>query len=109
MSRVAEKMTDHALSEIKTKDDWERIREQRYEEFLEMTGIQKYLHEERTPLHINVVDVIQKEGFRIEKLIYESLPGGSISSPTLFLRHEAAIFGVHVVMKQSKQFIERKI
>ncbi len=37
------------------------------------------------------------------------LPGSSISSPALFLRDEAAIFGVHVIMKQSKQFIERKI
>lgn len=30
---------------------------------------------ERTPLNTEVVEVVRKKGFRIEKLVYESLPG----------------------------------
>ena len=75
LSKVAANMTDQALSGIKTKGDWEKIRDQRYDGFLEMTGIKEYLYEERTPLNTKVVEVIQEKGFRIEKLIYESLPG----------------------------------
>lgn len=75
LTGVATDITDHALSGIKTKNDWENIRNQRYDEFLEMIGIKEYLNGERTPLNIKVVEVIQKKGFRIEKLIYESLPG----------------------------------
>jgi hypothetical protein len=69
-------ITENALSDISTLSDWENQRYQRYHEFIEMMGIQDMpLDTERPDLNIRITGTIQKEGYRIEKLYYESLPG----------------------------------
>jgi len=74
--RVAQEITDSSLSEIKQLEDWEKIRSDRYSQFLEMVSLQDMpLNGKRTELNVRVTGTIQREGYHIEKLYYESLPG----------------------------------
>ena len=76
LSAVAADITDHTLSDITSLTDWEKQRLQRYSEFMEMMGLQDMpLDGNRPDLNIKHTGTIQEEGFRIEKLYYESLPG----------------------------------
>jgi len=61
-----------AWGEIRTEADLLRVQRKMEEDLLAMLG---GLPTERTPLHARVIGTIPMEGFRIEKLIYESLPG----------------------------------
>ncbi|MEN8203014.1 MAG: hypothetical protein ABFS28_10490 [Bacteroidota bacterium] len=72
----AAEITDNALSGITSLQDWEGQRDQRHEQFIEMMGLQDLpLQGERPALNVRYTGTIQQEGFRIEKLYYESLPG----------------------------------
>jgi hypothetical protein len=76
LSAVAAEITDHTLSDITSLPDWEKQRLQRYDDFIEMMGLQDMpLDGNRPDLNIKHTGTIQEEGFRIEKLYYESLPG----------------------------------
>jgi cephalosporin-C deacetylase-like acetyl esterase len=76
LSGVAAEITETALSDISTLPDWEKQRDQRYDEFIEMMGLQDMpLAEARPDLNIQITGTIRQEGYRIEKLYYESLPG----------------------------------
>ncbi len=75
LSGVAAEITDNTLSDINTIEDWENARARRYNEFIEMMGLQDYMYKERTDLNVKITGVIHKKGYRIEKLYYESLPG----------------------------------
>ncbi len=73
---AAQEITDSSLSEIKQLDDWEKIRSDRYSKFIEMMSLQDMpVNGKRSDLNVRVTGVIQREGYRIEKLYYESLPG----------------------------------
>lgn len=61
-----------AWGEIKTEEDLQRVQRKVEEHLLAMLG---GLPAERTPLHARITGKIPMEGFRIEKLIFESLPG----------------------------------
>jgi len=74
--QAASGISDHSLSGILTLKDWQIARDKRYNEFIDMMGISDMpLHGERTPLNVRVTGTVQQEGYRIEKLYYESLPG----------------------------------
>lgn len=76
LSKAASNITQNSLKDIHNIKDWEAVREERYEQFVEMMGLQgKQLEGNRPALKITKTGVIQKEGYRIEKLYYESLPG----------------------------------
>jgi hypothetical protein len=76
LSKAASEITQNSLSDIQNLKDWEAVRGERYEQFLEMMGLQgKQVKGNRPALKITKTGVIQKEGYRIEKLYYESLPG----------------------------------
>ncbi len=76
LSRVASVITHNSLSGINNLSDWETVKKQRRIEFLEMMGLQgKPFEGKRSPLNVTKTGTIQKEGYRIEKLYYESLPG----------------------------------
>ncbi len=72
-SNTAHKLLDkreEEVSKLKTKEDW-KVRQAKVKKlFAKVVG--KF--PEKTPLNANVVDVIQKENFRVEKIIYESRP-----------------------------------
>ena len=61
---------DKEIAGLKTKEDW--IKRQ--------AKVKKILNEivgpfpEKTPLNARVTGVVKKDGFRIEKVIYESMP-----------------------------------
>src|SRR6266550_3481313 len=61
-----------AWGQIQSERDLERVQRKIEENLLAMVG---GLPAERTSLHSKVTGTIQMEGFRIEKLIFESLPG----------------------------------
>jgi cephalosporin-C deacetylase-like acetyl esterase len=72
----ATKITNNALKGINSSEDWEAIRGDRYREMVEMLSLVDVpLEGERSPLNVTKVGTIQQDGFRIEKLYYESLPG----------------------------------
>ena len=76
LSRVASEITDKSLTDITTLQTWQDQRPQRYKEFMEMMGLQDMpLEGQRPNLNITTTGTIQEEGYRIEKLYYESLPG----------------------------------
>lgn len=76
LSGVAAEITENALSDINTLPDWEKQRDQRFDEFIETMGLQDMpLDAMRPDLNIRMTGTIQQEGYRIEKLYYESLPG----------------------------------
>jgi dienelactone hydrolase len=57
---------------IRTEQDLIKVQRQLKKDLLDMLG---GLPSEKTPLHARVVGKISMEGFHIEKLIFESLPG----------------------------------
>lgn len=72
---VAAAITDSSMEKIQTLDAWQKIRPERYNEFLEMMGIDRLMHSpSRTPLNIKITGTVKKQGYRIEKLYFESLP-----------------------------------
>jgi cephalosporin-C deacetylase-like acetyl esterase len=62
---------------IRTEQDLLAVRRQLEQHLLAMLG---GLPSERTPLHPRITGKIQMDGFRIEKLIFESLPGVYVSA-----------------------------
>jgi len=76
LMRVAQEVSHGALAGINTLADWEQARPRRYAQYLEMMGLVDVPVEgARPPLNVKIVGTIQREGYRIEKLRYESLPG----------------------------------
>lgn len=75
LSQVAEEISDSRLSGITSVEQWEKMRPRRYDEFIEMMGIQDYMDTEKSELNVTLTDTVQENGYRIEKLWYESLPG----------------------------------
>jgi len=71
---VAAEMTDRSLSSVRTKEQWLNARPIRLAQYREMLGIHERLEAERTPLHVTVTGVLEREDVTIHKLFYESLP-----------------------------------
>jgi dienelactone hydrolase len=75
LMQEAERITDNALSGIHSLRDWQEVRSERYNELVEMLGLENVpLSGKRSDLHVKITGRIQKEGYHIEKLFYESLP-----------------------------------
>tara|TARA_R110002050_G_scaffold223672_2_gene359549 strand:- start:22272 stop:24404 length:2133 start_codon:yes stop_codon:yes gene_type:complete len=71
----AKGITDRFFEGIDTLEDWQAVREQRYEENIEMLGLNDVpLKGIRPALNVKKVGTIQKSGYRIEKIYYQSLP-----------------------------------
>ena len=59
------------IDKLKTKADWQKRQTLVRNKLLEIVGP----FPEKTPLNAQVTGVIQKDGYRVEKVIYESMPG----------------------------------
>lgn len=64
------------IGKLKTKADWLERQELVRKKLLDVIGP----FPEKTPLNVQVTGVIQREDYRVEKLIYESLPGYYVPS-----------------------------
>jgi cephalosporin-C deacetylase-like acetyl esterase len=74
--RQATEITESALKNIEGKEDWQEIRDSRYNEMVQMLSLKDIpLQGQRSPLNVKKTGTIQMDGYRIEKLYYESLPG----------------------------------
>jgi dienelactone hydrolase len=74
--QMATNISDNSLSGINTLSDWQKIRELRYKELVEMMSLEDMpLQGNRSPLNVRVTGTTQEDGYHIEKLYYESLPG----------------------------------
>ena len=58
------------ISELKTKTDWLERQSLVREKLSAIIGP----FPEKTPLNANVTGIVKKEGYKIEKIIYESMP-----------------------------------
>ncbi len=64
------------IDKLQSKGDWIKRQEDVREKLLNIIGP----FPEKTPLNINVTGIIHMEGYRVEKLIYESQPGYYVTS-----------------------------
>ncbi len=72
LNRVASDLSEQTLSP----DNWQQVRSTRYQQFLEMISLsQKPIAKERSTPKVTVTGTVQGDGYRIEKLYYESSPG----------------------------------
>ncbi len=72
----AASISDSSLSGIKNLSDWQNIRDRRYNELVEMLSLTDMpLKGNRSPLNVKVTGILQENGYHIEKLYYESIPG----------------------------------
>ncbi|MBZ0258438.1 acetylxylan esterase, partial [bacterium] len=75
LMRAASEITHHSLDGIHALDDWKAVRSQRYHDLLEMLSLVDVpIEDERPPLNVTETGVIQRDGYKIIKLYYESLP-----------------------------------
>jgi len=75
LCEIASGITDDALKEISSIEEWQSKYPGRRTQLIEMLGLQgRDLDESRTPPKFTITGEIQDEGFRIIKLFYESAP-----------------------------------
>ena len=73
LSREAAAITDRALSSIQSAADWRRERPDRLARYLDRMGLRSHLDAPRTPLEVKVTSVVERPGYRIENLHFQSL------------------------------------
>ncbi len=75
LEEKAEEISKSALVNINSRDDWENEKGSRYAELIQSLGLNYMpLNEERPDLNVTCTGKIQMDGYRIEKLYFESLP-----------------------------------
>jgi cephalosporin-C deacetylase-like acetyl esterase len=70
--RSAERITQRAASELVSREVWEPLQEKRREEMREMLGLLPW--PERTPLNVQVSGQFEMDGYRVERVAFESRP-----------------------------------
>jgi len=74
LSGVARRITDGALADYTDAAAWRQLVPERRRQFHEMMGLEELLPPRRPPLNVQVTGIVERPGYRIEKLFYESLP-----------------------------------
>jgi cephalosporin-C deacetylase-like acetyl esterase len=69
---IARQLSDDAAAEFQTTTSWERVKEKRRQELLDMLGLDPL--PARTPLNARITGIIDKPQYTIENLAFESLP-----------------------------------
>ena len=73
LKRRAGEIANRHLSEIKTLDDWKRERPRRKQQMLSMLGLDPL--PQKTPLRARTTGTLDRGGYRVEKIVFESMPG----------------------------------
>src|SRR5437764_1377024 len=71
--RTTARLGDACLADVKTLDDWQRLRPQLREQLFDMLGLSP--PPERTPLHATVTGTVDGDTFVVERLHFQSRPG----------------------------------
>src|SRR5260370_302299 len=66
-------ISDHCLSDVRTKDEWEKQRPELRRQFLDMLGL--WPLPQRTDLKATVAGKLDAGAFVVEKLVFQSRPG----------------------------------
>jgi hypothetical protein len=75
LAREARRISDRSLSEYTDAADWRRLIPERRRQYMELMGLEDLPSpDQRPPLNAKVTGVVERPGYRIEKLYYESLP-----------------------------------
>ncbi len=87
LSNEARRMHAESLQDLPAPEDWAQARKQWQAQYYEMMGITSHMAlGERPPLNMCVTKETQREGYRIQNIYYESLPGlyvtGNLYLPT---------------------------
>lgn len=72
LMREARAITGAAAAEIASRETWEPLRARRLEEMRDMLGLLPW--PERTPLRVRNAGRLERPGYTVEKLAFESLP-----------------------------------
>lgn len=72
MADRTRRMADSAFSDVKTKEDWERIRPQRYKEFMRCMGLDPA--PERCDPRVREYGTFEGDGFRARRIGFQTLP-----------------------------------
>jgi cephalosporin-C deacetylase-like acetyl esterase len=73
LKKTAAEISARALNDIQSLTDWQRRRPELRRELLYMLGLDPL--PQRTPLKTQIKGTIDRPGYRIEKLVFQSLPG----------------------------------
>ena len=73
---------DQKLASLKTKSDWIKRQQEVGDILRKVVGT----FPEKTPLNANVTDVVKKDGYRIEKVVFQSMPGFYVTG-ALYIRN----------------------
>lgn len=73
--QIAEEITEKTLPRINTESELSSWRKEKQKQFHKMIGIDRYLNQARTPLNVVTTGSLQRDGYTIKKLYFESLPG----------------------------------
>ncbi len=87
-------LRDEEISRLRTKDDWIKRQNKVKEILMEIVGP----FPEKTPLNSKITGIVRKDGYRIEKIIYESMPNfyvtGCLFIPDGIIEKRPAILNV---------------
>ena len=83
-------ITRRNLADIKDLADWQRRRPEVLKRFLYVLGLDPM--PKKTPLNARVIGSFEREAYRVEKIVFESLPDSS-SRPTCIFRRRAMAAG----------------
>ncbi|HZO91024.1 MAG TPA: acetylxylan esterase [Chthonomonadaceae bacterium] len=72
LKRTAAELTAQSLSGTQSLEDWERKRPGLRQQLLSMLGLETF--PQRTPLHAQITGALQRPEYRIEKLVFQSMP-----------------------------------
>ncbi len=73
LKRIAADMSARCLIEIRSLDDWKKQRTELRRQLLEMLGLDPL--PARTPLKAHIAGQLDRETYRVEKVVFQSMPG----------------------------------
>jgi len=72
LEQAAQSITERAAAEINTREGWEAVRAKRLDEMRDMLGLLPWPR--RTPLNLRVTGRLDRPGYTVENIVFESLP-----------------------------------
>lgn len=88
LKRLAMDMSAQCLTDIRTLDEWNQRRPELRRQLLEMLGLDPL--PARTPLKARITGTVDRPGFRIEKIVFESMPGLFVTGNLYLPKNSAA-------------------